>query len=45
MIGFIVGLFVGEFFGVLIMCVLFVAKQSDYILEHVKKQNGNKKDV
>lgn len=45
MIGFIVGLFIGEFFGVLIMCVLFVAKQSDYILEHVKKQNENKKDV
>ena len=30
MIGFIVGLFVGGFFGVVTMCILSVAGQSDH---------------
>ena len=29
MIGFIIGLFVGSFIGVLVMCLMSVAKQSD----------------
>ena len=31
MIGFIAGLFVGGFFGVVTMCILSVAEDSDYI--------------
>lgn len=29
MVGFIIGLFVGGFIGVALMCIMFVARQSD----------------
>lgn len=49
MIGFIAGLFVGGFFGVVTMCILSVAGDSDYESDNAhietKHQNDNSNDV
>lgn len=39
MIGFIIGLFVGTFFGVLIMCLCNVASSADDEMEKMEIEN------
>ena len=44
MIGFIVGLFVGAFLGVVVMCCCFVASKADDEMEKMKTDTFGEKD-
>ena len=45
MIGFIIGLFVGAFLGVVVMCCCFVASKADDEMERMESEpSGEKKD-
>lgn len=41
MIGFIIGLFVGAFLGVVVMCCCFVASKADDEMEKMDKGTNN----
>lgn len=44
MIGFIIGLFLGAFIGVAVMCLCNVASKADSDMEKYKSAEENKKD-
>lgn len=44
MIGFIVGLFVGAFLGVVVMCCCFAASKADDEMEKMKTDTLGEKD-
>jgi len=44
MIGFIVGLFVGAFLGVVVMCCCFAASKADDEMEKMKTDTFGEKD-
>ncbi len=44
MIGFIIGLFLGAFIGVAVMCLCNVASKADKDMEKYKLAEDNKKD-
>lgn len=41
MIAFIIGLFIGAFFGIVIMCLCNVASNTDNVSEKYNEDNGN----
>lgn len=43
MVGFIVGLFIGAFLGVLVMCLCNIASKTDENINVKKKDNNNEK--
>ena len=45
MIGFIIGLFVGGFLGVLVMCLCNVASRADNNIEQMKNAKEKKGDT
>ena len=45
MIGFIIGLFVGGFLGVFVMCLCNVASRADNNIEHMKNAKEKKGDT
>ena len=44
MIGFIIGLFVGAFLGVVVMCCCFVASRADEKMEQMQAEANDKTD-
>ena len=44
MIGFIVGLFVGAFLGVVVMCCCFVASKADDEMEQMANSDNTNKE-
>ncbi len=44
MIGFIIGLFLGAFIGVAVMCLCNIASKTDRNMENCKSAEENKKD-
>ena len=44
MIGFIIGLFVGAFLGVVVMCCCFVASKADDEMEHMENESNDDKN-
>ena len=43
MIGFIIGLFVGAFLGVVVMCCCFVASKADDKIEQMENEQTDEK--
>lgn len=43
MLGFIIGLFIGTFLGVLVMCLCNIASKSDAEMEHYSKNEKDNK--
>lgn len=44
MIGFIIGLFVGAFLGVVVMCCCFVASKADDEMEQIENKPTNENE-
>ena len=44
MIGFIIGLFVGAFLGVVVMCCCFVASKADNEMEQIENEPTNENE-
>lgn len=44
MIGFIIGLFVGAFLGVVVMCCCFVASRADEEMEQMQAEADDRTD-